>query len=186
MDVEREHQFNEKRLVSSTIRPHEPRRCLNNTCMNDVHMTSPQDKQFTITITTMTNYTTQPQRVGALLPMPSCLGIGDTSVGHGKDHQCTVGPLRREAVGGPNNVPKCGVTRYDASFKQDNRKVFRQTWQWSGDDKMLKEFSERVTTNQLEQNTVEVPQEQIVKTTPMTQQVTDQSATIEQLNTRED
>ena len=37
---------------------------------------------------------------------------------------------------------------------------------------MLKESPERVTTNQLEQ-----------KTTPTTQQVTDQSATIEQLNT---
>ena len=48
---------------------------------------------------------------------------------------------------------------------------------------MLWESSEHVTTNQLEQKTVEVPQEQIVKTTPTTQQVTDQSATIEQLNT---
>ena len=48
---------------------------------------------------------------------------------------------------------------------------------------MLKESPERVTTNQLEQKTVEVPQEQIVKTTPTTQQVTDQSATIEQWNT---
>ena len=48
---------------------------------------------------------------------------------------------------------------------------------------MLKESPEPVTTNQLEQKTVEVPQEQIVKTTPTTQQVTDQSATIEQLNT---
>ena len=47
---------------------------------------------------------------------------------------------------------------------------------------MLKESPERVTTNQLEQKTLEVPQEQIV-TTPTTQQVTDQSATIEQLNT---
>ena len=40
--------------------------------------------------------------------------------------------------------------------------------------------SEPVTTNQLEQKTVEVPQEQIVKTTPMTQQVTDQCATVKQ------
>ena len=46
-----------------------------------------------------------------------------------------------------------------------------------------KHGSGAVTTNQLEQKTVEVPQEQIVKTTPTTQQVTDQSATIEQFNT---
>ena len=46
-----------------------------------------------------------------------------------------------------------------------------------------KHGSGAVTTNQLEQKTVEVPQEQIVKTTPTTQQVTDQCATIEQFNT---
>ena len=49
---------------------------------------------------------------------------------------------------------------------------------------MLKESPERVTTKQLEQKTAEVPQEQIVKTTPTTQQVTDQRATIEQLQPR--
>ena len=48
---------------------------------------------------------------------------------------------------------------------------------------MLKESPEHVTINQQEQKTVEVPQEQIVKTTPTTQQETDQSAIIEQLNT---
>ena len=36
-------------------------------------------------------------------------------------------PLRRKAVGGPNNAPRGEVTRYDASLKQDNRQVFRQT-----------------------------------------------------------
>ena len=49
--------------------------------------------------------------------------------------------------------------------------------------KMLKESPKHVTTNQLEQKTVEVSQEQIEKTTPTTQQATDPSATIEQLNT---
>ena len=48
---------------------------------------------------------------------------------------------------------------------------------------MLKESPERVATNQLEQKTVEVQQEQIVNMTPTTQRVTDQSATIQQLNT---
>ena len=41
------------------------------------------------------------QRVGALSLIPSCLGIGGTPVGPGKDTHGTLGPLQREAVGGP-------------------------------------------------------------------------------------
>ena len=50
-----------------------------------------------------------------------------TPVGPGKDTYGTLGPLRREAVGGPNTAPKGEVTRHDASRKHDKTLVFRQT-----------------------------------------------------------
>ena len=59
----------------------------------------------TMTMTTL-HCTTLPQppdhttRVGALRPMPHCLGIGSTPVGPGKDTHGTQGPVRGEAVGG--------------------------------------------------------------------------------------
>ena len=73
----------------------------------------------------------------------------------GKDTHGTLGPVRGKAVGGPNKAPKGEVTRHDASLNHDNRQVFRQTW-WRS----------------------RLPPPAVT-----TQQVTDQSATIEQFNT---
>ena len=95
-------------------------------CLNNERR--PHDKstwQFTTTITTMITYTTQPQGVGALVTHHP--GWVITPVGPGKDTHGTLGPLRRKAVGGPNNAPKGEVTRHDALLEQDNRQVFRQT-----------------------------------------------------------
>ena len=36
-------------------------------------------------------------------------------------------PLRRKAVGGPNNAPQGEVTHNDGALRRDNRQVFRQT-----------------------------------------------------------
>ena len=67
------------------------------------------------TITTMTTYTIQPQRVGALV------------LGPVKDPNGTLGPLRRKAMGGTINAPQGEVTHNDGSLKRDKRQVFRQT-----------------------------------------------------------
>ena len=56
------------------------------------------------TITTMTTYTTQPQRVGALVAHHP--GWVITPVGPGKDIHGTLGPLRRKAVGGDRSSNK--------------------------------------------------------------------------------
>ena len=48
-------------------------------------------------------------------------------MGPGKDTHGTPGPARGKVVGRPNNAPVGEVTRYDASLKQDNRQVLRQT-----------------------------------------------------------
>ena len=52
----------------------------------------------------MTTYTTQPQSVGALVAHHP--GSLNTQVGPGKYTHGTLGPLRREAVGGPINAPQ--------------------------------------------------------------------------------
>ena len=49
-------------------------------------------------------------------------------MGPGKDTHGTLGPLRRNAVGGPINAPQGEVTHNDGALKRDNRQVFRQTW----------------------------------------------------------
>ena len=77
------------------------------------------------TITTMTTYTTQPQRVGALVAHHP--GWVITPVGPGGDTHGTLGPLRRKAVGGPINARQGEVTHDDGALKRDNRQVFRQT-----------------------------------------------------------
>ena len=51
-----------------------------------------------------TTNTAQPQRVGALLPMPSCLGIGGHP-GPGKDTHGTLGPEQRRGRGWPTPTP---------------------------------------------------------------------------------
>ena len=50
--------------------------------------------------------TDRTHRVGVLLPMPSCLGIG----GPGKNTHGTPVPLRRKAVGGPKQSPRDTTT----------------------------------------------------------------------------
>ena len=54
---------------------------------------------------TSTN-TAQPQRVGALIPMRSCLGIGGHPSGCRQGHPRYTGPHNGEAVGGPHQRPK--------------------------------------------------------------------------------
>ena len=73
-----------------------------------------------MTVRDMTTYTTG----GLVAHHP---GWVITPVGPSKDTHGTPGPARVKAVGGPNNTPVGEVTRYDASLKQDNRQVFRQT-----------------------------------------------------------
>ena len=62
----------------------------------------------------------QPQSVGALLPMPSCLG---TPVGPGKDIHGTLGPEQR---GRPwvANAQRAKCTCHDAYSRQSNTQVF--------------------------------------------------------------
>ena len=68
-------------------------------------------------------------RVGALLAMPSCLGIGSTPVGPGKDTRGTMGPEQRGSRGWPDtNATKAKSRFNDASPRQSNTHVFRQTW----------------------------------------------------------
>ena len=45
-------------------------------------------------------------RVGAVLPMPSCLGIGGTPAGPGKDTHGTLGPEQRGGLGWPDTEVK--------------------------------------------------------------------------------
>ena len=84
-------------------------------------------------MSTTTN-TAQPQRVGALLPMPSCLGIGGTPVGPGKDTHGTLGPEQRGGSGWPTPTLQLAKSRCnDASTRQSNTQDFRETWQRSGE-----------------------------------------------------
>ena len=54
-----------------------------------------------------TTNTAQPQKVGALLPMPSCLGIGGHPSGSRQGHPRYTGArYNGEAVGGPHQRPK--------------------------------------------------------------------------------
>ena len=76
-------------------------------------------------ITTMITYTTQPQRVGALVAHHP--GRVITLVGSGKDTHGTLKPSRRKAVGGPINAPQGEVTHNGGALRRDNRQVFRQT-----------------------------------------------------------
>ena len=50
-----------------------------------------------------------------------------TPVGPGKDTHGTLGPLRREAVGGPTTRPKGEASDNDAPHEHHKREVFRQT-----------------------------------------------------------
>ena len=53
-----------------------------------------------------TTNTAQPHRVGALLPMPSCLGIGGHQWVPARTPTVQWGPNNGEAVGGPHQHPK--------------------------------------------------------------------------------
>ena len=61
----------------------------------------------------------KPQRVGALLPMPSCFGSGGTPVGHGKDTHGTLGPEQRGGRGWPTPTPK-GRSAHAMTRTQDS------------------------------------------------------------------
>ena len=77
-----------------------------------------------------TTNTAQPQRVGAVLPMPSCLGIGGAPQWV-PARTATVhwGPNNGEAVGGHHtNAQRAKCTCHDAYSRQSNTQVFRQTW----------------------------------------------------------
>ena len=63
----------------------------------------------TTTTTTTTQQHQQPQRVGALSPMPTCLGIA----GPGKDTHGTPVLLRRKAVGGPTKSMTTNTMRVE-------------------------------------------------------------------------
>ena len=92
--------------------------CLNNACMNDVHMTSPHDSS-------------RPRsRNHKGLALWWLITLDESSPQWVPARTPTVhwGRYDGRHVGGPNNAPKGEVTRHDASLKQDNRQVFRQTW----------------------------------------------------------
>ena len=75
-----------------------------------------------------TTNTAQPQRVGALLPMPSCLGIGRHSSGSRQGHSRYTG---ERTTGRPwvahTNAQRAKRTCHDAYSRQSNTRVFRQT-----------------------------------------------------------
>ena len=50
-------------------------------------------------------------RVGALRPMPHCVGTGSTPVGPGNDTRGTQLPVRGEAVRGPTTASRRDQTR---------------------------------------------------------------------------
>ena len=90
-----------ERLASSTARPRVLGECVYARC--------PHHRSTT------TN-TAQPQRVGALFPMPSCLG---TPVGPGKDTHGTLGPEQRGGRGWPTPTPK-GRSAHAMTRTQDS------------------------------------------------------------------
>ena len=70
-----------------------------------------------------TTNTAQPQRFGALLPMPSCLGIGGSRQGHPRY-------IGARTTGRPwvahTNAQRAKRTCHDAYSRQSNTQVFRQ------------------------------------------------------------
>ena len=66
----------------------------------------------------------QPQRVGALLPIPSCLGIGGHPSGSRQGHPRYNG----EAVGAHTNAQRAKNRLNDACTGQSKTQVVRQTW----------------------------------------------------------
>ena len=75
-----------------------------------------------------TTNTAQPQRVGVLLPMPSCLGIGGHPSGSRQGHPRYTGA---QTTGRPwvahTNAQRAKCTCHDAYSRQSNTQVFRQT-----------------------------------------------------------
>ena len=125
--------------------------CLVSACMNDVHKkVHDHDHDHDH----LHDTTTKGWRFGGLITLDESSPPDVSRQGHPR----YTGARTREGRGVARSTPQQGeVTPYDASLKQDNRQVFRQTWSRSGDDhtrqhndKMLKESPERVTTNQLE------------------------------------
>ena len=60
----------------------------------------------TLHYTTLSQPPDHTTRVGALRPMPHCLGTMSTLVGPGKDTHGTQGPIRGEAVRGPTTASR--------------------------------------------------------------------------------
>ena len=95
-----EHQLIDGRLVSGTSISHEPRRC----ARQKRHPPMSTHKSTTSTQDDLTKHS-QPttQRVGALSPMPSCLGIGGHTCGSGQGHPRYTSAHK---VGGVRGCPK--------------------------------------------------------------------------------
>ena len=97
--------------------------CLKIACLNDVHRTRPHDNHdHDHDNDHQHDTTTTGWRFGGSSPW-----MGHHPVGPGKDTHGTLGPLRREAVGGPINAPWGEVTHNDGALRRDKRHIFRQT-----------------------------------------------------------
>ena len=83
-----------------------------------------------------TTNTAQPQRVGALLPMPSCLGIGGHSSGSRQGHPRYTGARTTERPWvAHTNAQRAKCTCHVAYSRQSNTQVFRQTeTKWNATD----------------------------------------------------
>ena len=98
-------------------------------------------------------YTTQTTRVGALLPMPSCLGIGGTQWGPGKGHPRYIGAVTTGGRGWPDTNATNAMSRCNDAITQalQNTSPSEKHGSGAGDQ-------QEVTIYQPFQKTVEVLQ----------------------------